>query len=166
MDPPVGSAPTSSALQGRRISVSATEESEGDVTSPLRNGASTRICTSNLSLRTAVCRTLTPWKLANWCDMPVLPRRALFGRQTDMLLLHQCRKMVAASGIAPDSPRLQQGANLSQLHRRVGPSARTAWRVSASEYAKRIWQVALSGNPPRSSAYRAGALLLSYGGIE
>ena len=25
-------------------------------------------------------------------------------------------KMVAASGIAPDSPRLQRGANLSQLH--------------------------------------------------
>lgn len=27
-------------------------------------------------------------------------------------------KMVAASGIAPDSPRLQRGANLSQLHSR------------------------------------------------
>ena len=25
-------------------------------------------------------------------------------------------KVVAASGIAPDSPRLQRGANLSQLH--------------------------------------------------
>ena len=32
-------------------------------------------------------------------------------------------KMVAVSGIAPDSPRLQRGANLSQLHSR-GPSAR------------------------------------------
>ena len=32
-------------------------------------------------------------------------------------------KMVAASGIAPDSPRLQRGANLSQL-RSHGPSAR------------------------------------------
>ena len=31
---------------------------------------------------------------------------------TPMTLL----KMVAASGIAPDSPRLQRGADLSQLH--------------------------------------------------
>ena len=29
-------------------------------------------------------------KLLKWCGMPVLPRRALFGRQT-CLLLHQCR---------------------------------------------------------------------------
>lgn len=33
-------------------------------------------------------------------------------------------KMVAASGIAPNSPRLQRGANLSQLHSLCGPSAR------------------------------------------
>ena len=32
-------------------------------------------------------------------------------------------KVVAASGIAPDSPRLQRGANLSQLHS-PGSSAR------------------------------------------
>ena len=38
-------------------------------------------------------------------------------------------KMVAASGIAPDSPRLQRGANLSQLRSR-GPSARTARAVA------------------------------------
>ena len=31
-------------------------------------------------------------------------------------------KVVAASGIAPDSPRLQRGANLPQLHTN-GPSA-------------------------------------------
>ncbi len=42
-------------------------------------------------------------------------------------------KMVAASGIAPDSPRLQRGANLSQLRSR-GPSARyraAVYRLSA-----------------------------------
>ena len=38
-------------------------------------------------------------------------------------------KMVAASGIAPDSPRLQRGANLSQLHSH-GPSARYRAAVS------------------------------------
>ena len=38
-------------------------------------------------------------------------------------------KMVAASGIAPDSPRLQRGANLSQLRSR-GPSARYRAAVS------------------------------------
>lgn len=37
--------------------------------------------------------------------------------------------VVAASGIAPDSPRLQRGANLSQLHSR-GPSARYRAAVS------------------------------------
>jgi len=61
-----------------------------------------------------------------------------------MLLLHQCREMVAVSGIAPDSPRLQRGADLSQLHSLVVPPR---------------------GIAPRSPAYRAGALLLSYGGI-
>ena len=44
---------------------------------------------------------------------------------TPMTLL----KVVAASGIAPDSPRLQRGANLSQLHSR-GPSARYRAAVS------------------------------------
>ena len=44
---------------------------------------------------------------------------------TPMTLL----KMVAASGIAPDSPRLQRGANLSQLRSR-GPSARYCAAVS------------------------------------
>ena len=38
-------------------------------------------------------------------------------------------KMAAASGIAPDSPRLQRGANLSQLRSR-GPSARYRAAVS------------------------------------
>ena len=38
-------------------------------------------------------------------------------------------KVVAASGIAPESPRLQRGANLSQLRSR-GPSARYRAAVS------------------------------------
>jgi hypothetical protein len=33
-------------------------------------------------------------------------------------------KMVAAAGIAPASPPLQGGANLSQLNSQIGPSTR------------------------------------------
>ena len=57
---------------------------------------------------------------------------------TPMTLL----KVVAASGIAPDSPRLQRGANLSQLrsHKVIPPR----------------------GIAPRSAGYRPAALLLSY----
>ena len=54
-------------------------------------------------------------------------------------------KVVAAFGIAPNSPRLQRGANLSQLSSQVVPPR---------------------GIAPRSLAYRARALLLSYGGVE
>ena len=52
--------------------------------------------------------------------------------------------LVAEFGIAPNSPRLQRGANLSQLfsRKRVPPR----------------------GNAPRSIDYRSIALLLSYGG--
>ena len=58
--------------------------------------APARTCTSNLRLRRAACRALT----------------------------HRERvKLVAAFGIAPNSPRLHRGANLSQLHSR-GSSAR------------------------------------------
>ena len=73
-------------------------------------------------------------------------------------------KMVAARGIAPRSPRLQRGANLSQLRSR-GPSARTARAIAllngrgAQDAGRR------SDNPPRSIGYRPIALLLSYGGI-
>ncbi len=50
-------------------------------------------------------------------------------------------EMVAASGIAPDSPRLQRGANLSQLHSLLVPPR---------------------GIAPRSIGYQPIALLLSY----
>src|ERR1700722_13057089 len=53
-------------------------------------------------------------------------------------------ELVAEFGIAPNSPRLQRGANLSQLFsRKVVPPR---------------------GNAPRSIDYRSIALLLSYGG--
>src|SRR5271155_947293 len=54
--------------------------------------------------------------------------------------------MVAEFGIAPNSPRLQRGANLSQLFSRKGVPPR--------------------GNAPRSTGYRPIALLLSYGGVK
>jgi hypothetical protein len=53
--------------------------------------------------------------------------------------------MVAEFGIAPNSPRLQRGANLSQL-------------FSLRE------MVPPRGNAPRSIDYQSMALLLSYGG--
>src|SRR5258707_4438127 len=52
--------------------------------------------------------------------------------------------MVAEFGIAPNSPRLQRGANLSQLFSRK--------------------MVPPRGNAPRSISNRLMALLLSYGG--
>ena len=51
---------------------------------------------------------------------------------------------LAEFGIAPNSPRLQRGANLSQLFSRNGVPPR--------------------GNAPRSTDYQSVALLLSYGG--
>src|SRR5882672_1865058 len=44
------------------------------------------------------------------------PRASAFAERRAQTLTLRERKMVAASGIAPDSPRLQRGANLSQLH--------------------------------------------------
>lgn len=86
-------------------------------------GAPARTRTSNLRLRKAECRTLTPRE----------QNRASCRSCTDTVSLEETlaavtpmtrSKMVAASGIAPNSPRLQRGANLSQLHSRCGPSAR------------------------------------------
>src|SRR5437773_2648904 len=55
-------------------------------------------------------------------------------------------------GIAPTSPRLQRGANLPQLLGESGLPSRS----------RRRRLVVPRGNAPRSSAYQAGALLLSY----
>lgn len=65
-----------------------------------------------------------------------------------MLLLHQCRdEVVAGVGSAPTSADFQPAAHLSE------PSS--VWRL-----------VPRRGVAPRSPAYRAGALLLSYGGMK
>lgn len=59
--------------------------------------------------------------------------------------------MAAASGIAPDSPRLQRGANLSQLHSH-GPSARfraAVYRLSADCSAIELRRIGKNGRAPR-----------------
>ena len=60
--------------------------------------------------------------------------------------------MAHEAGIAPASPRLQRGANLSQLL--------VAWLAEPKLGERRL--VVRRGNAPRSSAYQADALLLSY----
>lgn len=53
--------------------------------------------------------------------------------------MERCReKMVAVSGIAPDSSRLQRDANLSQLHSRIPPS----WAND-----EKRWRSARDSNP-------------------
>ena len=89
-----------------------------------------------------------------WRPEPQSHLRPTLRRRGFYLLNYGDGKMVAASGIAPDSPRLQRGANLSQLR---SPSA-------GSGPAARM--VPPRGNAPRSPGYRPGALLLSYGGSE
>lgn len=98
----------------------------GGIKLGIRNGAPARTCTSSFGLRRTACRTLTLRELLNKCAMPVLPRRFIFGRDMCCSYTNGANewKMVAASGSAPDSPRLQRGADLSQLHSQVGPSAR------------------------------------------
>jgi hypothetical protein len=63
-------------------------------------------------------------------------------RLRELLCIHG-QKLVPEVGIAPTSPRLQRGANLSQL---LGDD-----------------MVVPAGNAPASSGYQPGALLLSYG---
>ena len=81
--------------------------------------------------------------------------------------------MAAASGIAPDSPRLQRGANLSQLHSHDGPSAwframvgRLSGGCSAIELRRSQKMVARDGNAPPSAGCGPAALLLSYRAIQ
>lgn len=82
--------------------------------------------------------------------MPVLPRHLLFGRQVCCYYTNGAwiNEMVAEPGIAPESADLQSAAltdSAIQRERKVVPP---------------------HGIAPRSSAYRAGALLLSYRGNE
>lgn len=85
--------------------------------------------------------------------MPVLPRHLLFGRQvccyyTNGACTDDELEMVAEPGIAPESADLQSAALTD----------------SAIQREKKV--VPPHGFAPRSSAYRAGALLLSYRGNE
>ena len=109
----------------------------------MKTGALTWTCTTNLRLRKAACRTDYTLR-ANWRSWPDSHRliTGLKGPPLDCLAL--TNKMVPAVGIAPTSPRLQRGANLSQL-----PGV--------------MRLVVPRGNAPRSSGYQPGALLLSYG---
>lgn len=75
--------------------------------------------------------------------------------------------MVAVSGIAPDSSRLQRDADLSQLHSHGSPTwtRTTTTRLTAGHAAlTSLGMVPPRGFAPRSSTYQADALLLSYGG--
>lgn len=108
-----------------------------------KSGAPARTRTSNLRLRKAACRTLTPREQNGAPCRSCADTVSL--EETHAAVTPMTRsKMVAASGIAPDSPRLQRGANLSQLHSRVVPP---------------------HGIAPWSPGYQPGALLLSYGGM-
>ena len=78
----------------------------------------------------------------------------LKGRLRELLCIHG-REMVPEAGIAPTSPPLQGGANLSQL---LGDG----WGGAGPESGA-TEMVVPRGNAPRSLAYRARALLLSYG---
>lgn len=114
-DPPVGAAPTWSALRERCIA--------GLCHGGIENGAPTRIRTSSFRLRRAACISLTPWKLTKRAPCRSCPG-ALCLEDRRACCYTNDAKVVAASGIAPDSPRLQRGANLSQLHSQNGPSTR------------------------------------------
>ena len=83
-------------------------------------------------------------------------------------LHHSACELVPEVGIAPTSQRLQRCANLPQL---LGvPPSRSAlrqdedWLAEPKLNERRL--VPSRGNAPRSLAYRASALLLSYKGKE
>jgi hypothetical protein len=73
-------------------------------------------------------------------------RPGLKDRLLELLCIHG-HEMVPKVGIAPTSPRLQRGANLSQLLGVVANGDK---------------MVVPAGNAPASSGYQPGALLLSY----
>ena len=76
-------------------------------------------------------------------------RPGLKDRLLELLCIHgRLAKLVPEVGIAPTSPRLQRGANLSQLFGGAG--------------ARPLKLVVPRGNAPRSSGYQPDALLLSY----
>jgi hypothetical protein len=108
-------------------------------------GAPARSCTSSFRLRRAACRTVTLRELKVVRHAGAAPALCLWKRRVLAVTPMARMKVVAAFGIAPNSPRLQRGANLSQLRSQMVPPR---------------------GIAPRSLAYRARALLLSYGGMN
>ena len=110
-------------------------------------GAPARTCTSTLRLRTATCTTLTPRELKTFASCRCRPGPCGLEDRHARCYINDAglNKMVAEFGIAPNSPRLQRGANLSQL-------------FSLGK------MVPPRGNAPRSIDYQSMALLLSYGG--
>src|SRR5437867_851675 len=100
-------------------------------------------------------------------------RPDLKGRLRELLCIHGLlawgHQLVPEVGIAPTSPRLQRGANLSQLlgvrlraprYGAISVCANFQWLAEPKLGERRL--VVSRGNAPRSSAYQAGALLLSY----
>jgi hypothetical protein len=93
---------------------------------PRRNetGAPARTCTSNLRLRTATCRALTPRELKTFASCRCCPGPCGLEDRYARCYINDAG-LVAEFGIAPNSPRLQRGANLSQLFSlKSGPSTR------------------------------------------
>ena len=118
----------------------------------LEIGALTWTCTTSFRLRKAACRTNYTLR-AMVSAAGLAPARVCLKGRTRELLCIRGRKyeMVPEVGIAPTSPRLQRSANLSQLLRVMACQPKP-WR--------RL--VVPRGNAPRSLAYQASALLLSY----
>ena len=118
---------------------------------PRRNeiGAPARTCTSTLRLRTATCTALTPRELKTFASCRCRPGPCGLEDRHARCYINDAEllpfaEVVAEFGIAPNSPRLQRGANLSQLFS--------------------LKLVPPRGNAPRSADYQSAALLLSYGG--
>ena len=163
MDPPAGAAPAWSALRVRCIATSATEE---------RNGL--KWCSredSHLELppsQSGVQNSYTSGTWKNTAPCRCCPGAHGLEDRRACCYTNDATKMVAASGIAPDSPRLQRGANLSQL-RSHGPSARYCAAVSrlsgegsAFELRRNKEMVARCGNAPQFAGCRPAVLLLNY----
>ena len=141
-DPPAGAAPAWSPLREECIA----RLCHGGI----KNGAPARTCTSNLRLRRAACTILLhlgseyprqeshlrrelrklAFFLLNYGDGKVVrhagaaPAPAVWKTAVLAVTPMTRKRMVAAAGIAPASPPLQGGANLSQLNSQNGPSTR------------------------------------------
>ena len=109
LDPPAGAAPAWSALRVRCIA----DLCHGG----MESGAPARICTSSFRFRKAACRIYYTSGAKKSAPCRCCPgTRGLEDRRARCYTNDAKKKVVAAAGIAPASPRLQRGANLSQLN--------------------------------------------------